>query len=136
MKHLAIVAALALSLGACTPEQVQQDETYVLSIVASIKAGAKVAEATAASAVDVVCGYMPAVVNDANSIRTAIGMTGLTPGVKTQLALSAADSAVSAVNNLCATRSATGNPAKVAAAWAAYANAKAALAAAKKAAGA
>lgn len=127
--------ALALALGGCDTAQVQQDEAYILSVVSSIKAGVKVAAATASAAADVVCGYMPAVVNDANSIRDAVGMTGLTPGPKTQAAASAASAAIAAANALCSAKAQTGINAKVTDIWTAYANAKAAIAAAKKAAG-
>ncbi len=138
MKRLAIVLALSASslLAACTAEQVQQDEAYILSLVSSIKAGVKVAAETAHAAADVVCGYMPAVVNDANTVRDAIGMTGLTPGPKTQAALGAANAAIAAANDLCSSRTQVGATTKVASVWSAYANAKAAIAAAKKASGA
>ncbi len=131
-----LVCMLVIPLGACTPEQVQQDEAYILSLVSSIKAGVKVAAETAHAAADVVCGYMPAVVNDVNTVRDAVGMTGLTPGPKTQAALGAANAAIAAANDLCSSRTQVGATTKVASVWSAYANAKAAIAAAKKASGA
>lgn len=138
MKRLLIVPALGaiLALPGCTTAQLQQDEAYVLSIVSSIKAGAKVAATTANAAVDLICGYLPAVVDDLNQTQNAVGLTGLTPGPKTRAAMNSANSALASAEALCSAKAATGIPAKVAAVWAAYSSAKAALANAKTAGGA
>ncbi len=136
MKRILILCAAALSITACTPEQIAQDEAYVLAMVKAARAGVRIAAADAANAVNIVCGYMPAVVGDVSSFRSAIGAVGLIPGIKTAAALAAADAAVNAANDLCSTRTpGIASADRVKAAWAAYANAKAALAAAKQAAG-
>lgn len=135
MKRLAIVFALALSVGACSLDQFAAVEQSALAVITKIKAQAPVFAAEIDAAVNQVCLAIPAVNATILGIKAAVP----NPGPKTVAAVNTGTSAIVGAQAACDAYQSTPTVGKVALLmklWAGYNAGKAAATAANAAAGA
>lgn len=144
MKRLAIVFALALTLGGCASgnlgaflQNLADVESQAVDIVNKVRAGVAVANATVDQTITSVCAAVPSLNTGLQNFMAAVP----NPGPKTKDAIRTASLSLTTAANACsayvtAPPSATGRVTVLRNLWAAYTAAKASLAAANAAAGA
>ncbi len=144
MKRLAIVFALALSLGGCASgnlgaflQNLADVESQAVDIVNKIRAGVAVASATVDQTITSVCAAVPSLNTGMQNFMAAVP----NPGPKTRDAIRTASLSLATASNACtayatAPPSATGRVTVLRNLWAAYTAAKKSLADANAAAGA
>lgn len=97
MKWAAVVVA-ALSLAACTPQQVEDNEARARQVLTSIRNGARVAAADIKVAIDGLCANGPAVAAGASVVKLGLGTQS---GPNTSQDLSNVDRAMAALGRAC-----------------------------------
>jgi len=144
MKRLAIVLALALSLGGCSTanlgaflQNLADVESQAVETVNKIRAGVAVASAAVDQTITSVCAAVPQLNAGMQNFMAAVP----NPGPKTKDAIRTASISLTTASNACsayltAPPSATGRVTVLRNLWAAYTAAKQSLAAANAAAGA
>jgi len=111
MKHILILAIVALALGGCAglPAFLQNAadvEQEAVEIYGQIKAGYKVVAAVVDKQINAICAKLPEISDGARNAAAAVP----NPGPKTQKFINDADDALDRATIACASYTGNGNP--------------------------